>query len=158
MGRNRLFPHLRLEISNLNAVFLSRGLPGRTSEFFFPHLVLRFLRSGAPNQSAQKLLLSWPSLFPFANSLFVSCFLSGARFCRGTGMFLVFLPFFSLRFAVLSLSSFLLLFSLSFSSCLFSPPFDDRSLQGPSPQMRGRLTRRVVDPAARCGTQAAHWP
>ena len=47
-----------------------------------------------------------------------------------------------------SLSSFLLLFSLSFSSCLFSPPFDDRSLQGPSPLMRGRLTRSVVDPAA----------
>ena len=31
------------------------------------------------------------------------------------------------------LSSFLLLFSLSFSSCLFSPPFDDRSLEGPKP-------------------------
>ena len=79
MGRYRLFRDLRLEISNRNAVFLSWGLPSRTSDLFFPHLVLRFLRSGAPNQRVQKLLLSWPSLFPFANSLFVSCFLSGAR-------------------------------------------------------------------------------
>ena len=95
MERNLIFRDLRLEISNQNAVFLSWGRPGRTSELFSPHLVLRFSRSGAPNQSVQKLLLSWPSLFPLANSLFVSCFLSGARFCRGEGMFLVFLPSFS---------------------------------------------------------------
>ena len=91
MGRNRLFRDLRLEISNQNAVFLSWGLPGRTSELFFPHLVLRFSRSGT-----FKLL----------------CYM--ARGC----------------------------------------PREVR----PSPQMRGRLTRSVVDPAARCGTQAAHWP
>ena len=92
MGRNRIFRDLRLEISNPNAVFQSWGLPGRTSELFFPHLVLRFSRSGVPNQRVQKLILSWPSLFPLAKSLFVSCFPSGARFCRGKGMFLVFLP------------------------------------------------------------------
>ena len=65
MGRNRLFRDLRLEISNPNAIFQSWGLPGRTSELFFPHLVLRFSRSGEPNQRAQKLLLSWPFSFLF---------------------------------------------------------------------------------------------
>ena len=48
MGRNRPFRHVRLKISNRNAVFLSRGLPGRTSQLFLPHLVLRFLRSEPP--------------------------------------------------------------------------------------------------------------
>ena len=63
MGINRLFRDLRLEISNRNAAFLSKGLPGRTSELFFPHLVLRFSRSGAPNQRVQKPWHPW-LLFP----------------------------------------------------------------------------------------------
>ena len=54
MERNRLFQDLRLEISNQNAVFLSRGLPGRTSQLFLPHLVLRFLRSEPPKPRFRK--------------------------------------------------------------------------------------------------------
>ena len=59
MGRNRLFRDLRLEISNRSAVFQSWGLPGRTSELFLPHLVLRFSRSGAPKQRVQKPWHPW---------------------------------------------------------------------------------------------------
>ena len=63
LGRNHIFRDLRLEISNRNAVFLSWGLPSRTSELFFTHLVLRFSRSGAPKQRVQKPWHPW-LLFP----------------------------------------------------------------------------------------------